>query len=144
MLFPSVPLLRRLPLQHQQTYLRRHKEYIFRSSANIFLNVLQMYFCKVFLFMISALQLQNLKSNAKMRIDDTNYLILNSFHCTVFIFHSIVTFPSISDSLSLCLKRLLVFVLPVSGSCSIFSRRGCQIKEATRSVASSQRGNGKM
>ena len=86
------------------TYLRRHKEYIFKSSANIFLNVLQMYFCKVFLFMICALQLQNLKSNAKMGIDDTNYLILNSFHCTVFIFHSIVMIPSIFDSVSLSQK----------------------------------------
>ena len=102
------------------TYLRRHREYIFKSSANIFLNVLQMYFCKVFLFMICALQLQNLKSNAKMGIDDTNYLILTSFHCTVFIFHF-----HLFLTLCLCLKRLLVFVLPVSGSCSIFSRRGC-------------------
>ena len=138
MLFSSVPLLRRLPLQHHQTYLRRHREYIFKSSANIFLNVLQMYFCKVFLFMICALQLQNLKSNAKMGIDDTNYLILNSFHCTVFIFHSIVTFPSIFDSVSLsekvaCIcspgKRFLFYIQ----STRLLDQRGnkkcCQFSE---------------
>ena len=54
----------------QQIYFCRYSECIFTRYANIFLNVLQIYFCKIFLCMICAPQLKNLKSNTKLWINN--------------------------------------------------------------------------
>ena len=54
----------------QQKYFCRYSECIFTRYANIFLNVLRIYFCKIFLCMICAPQLKNLKSNTKLWINN--------------------------------------------------------------------------
>ena len=75
----------------QQIYFCRYSECIFTRYANIFLNVLQIYFCKIFLCMICAPQLKNLKSNTKLWINNPavhlcTTLIIGNYlknHCPV-------------------------------------------------------------
>ena len=49
------------PTSSQQIYFCSYSKCIFTSNANIFLNVLQIYFCKILLCIICAPQLKNLK-----------------------------------------------------------------------------------
>ena len=62
------------PTSSQQIYFSSYSKCIFTSYANIFLNVLQIYFCKIFLSIICAApQLKNLKyEQYKTWINDTS------------------------------------------------------------------------
>ena len=62
------------PTSSQQIYFSSYSKCIFTSYANIFLNVLQIYFCKIFLSIICAApQLKNLKyEQYKIWINDTS------------------------------------------------------------------------